>query len=244
MEYDAILQEFMNCLDRERRQVLEIELIRFRDDPEIFIPVCNAVLSSDEFSHQFLIFCLMEFRRHALRFPDPIAILNIFAIRLSRLPEETECNLLAENIGLVIYCRLKLSIRVISDFLSALPIEVHSLFLAKCIIMMKHELLNPELIHLIKQVLVESPRNVEWLRLQAISIRKSDCVEFQDFLNDTIQFLSDNSSNELRPAFSKWVKAIFEIEPSRLDNDVIAKDYLRTVISFIIDWARATSSEN
>jgi hypothetical protein len=244
MEYDAILQEFMSCVDPERRQVLEIQLIRFRDDREMFISVCNAVLSSDEFTHQFIIFCLMEFRHHALHFPDPLAILNMCGIRLARLPEKPECNLLTENMGLLIYHRLKFSVGVISEFLCVLPIEVYSLFLSKCITVIKYQAVNPELIDLIKQVPVESPKNAEWLRLQALGIGKSDCVEFEGFLNDTIQFLNNDSSKELRPAFSKWIKAIFQIEPSRLDNEVIANDYIRTVISFIIDWTRTTCSEN
>jgi hypothetical protein len=193
MEYDALLQEFLSCAEPERRQVLETELIRFRDDPQIFIPVCNAVLSNNEFSHQLLIFCLIEFRRHALHFPDPLAILNVCWMRLSRLPEKPESCLLAENMGFLILHRPELSESVISDLLFTLPIEIHSLFLLKCITVNKYQVLNHELIDLIKQVLTESRRNAEWLMLQAIGIAKSDCIEFQEFLDDTIQLFGNDS---------------------------------------------------
>jgi hypothetical protein len=163
-------------------------------------------------------------------------------MRLSRLPEKRECGLLVETMSLLIMCRSEFNNCVISDFLPALPIEVHSLFLSKCMTVNKSQIPNPELLNLIKQVLAESPKNAEWLRLQAIGIWKSDCVEFHEFLKDTIQLVSSDSSDELRRAFSKWIKTIFQIKPPHLDQEVATNEYRRTVISFVVDWIRGATS--
>jgi hypothetical protein len=230
-EVERLLCTLASTTDSNTCGQLESSLTAFRDDPQMFIPVLIIALSVPELNTNLPIFCLSQLPRYTANLPDAALIIDLCIARLSRSPENPERSLLAETIAALALCQSDLSVRF-----SSLAIDVVPIVLSNCLAKSESDFPSFLSVDLIKQVLAQTPRNSEWLRLETRAIERADCAEFGEFLEDTLQLVS----GDLPVEFLAWFKAVMATRPLTIGTG----DYMRTVVVFVIKWIMAASIEN